>query len=232
MNWKQIFTSSVGKKLIMGATGIFLISFLVVHAGINALIFFNDGGESFNNGAHFMGTNILIRTAEIGLMLGLLVHIYQGLALTLQNRKLRPVGYAVNTDPKGSSWYSRSMGLLGTLLLLFLILHFIHFWVPSRFGGLEETTLTGVDYNNKQVHNLYQRMLDIFAQWWVVVIYVLGCISLGYHLLHGFASAFKTLGFNNNKLAPLINTTGIAFSVIITLVFASMPIAMYFKWVS
>src|ERR1700740_221135 len=136
MTWKSFFTSSIGKKFIMGLTGLFLITFLIVHCSINAMIFFNDGGQTFNHWAHFMGTNLIVRTMEIGLFAGLLLHIVQGLILWSQNSKARPVKYAVNDANSNSKWYSRSMGLLGTLLLLFLVIHLYHFWTPSRFGGM------------------------------------------------------------------------------------------------
>ena len=116
MKWSEFFTSSVGKKLVMAFTGLFLISFLVVHAGINACIWadlkiFNpdDNGEMFNKAAHFMGASYVIRIMEIGLFAGLLLHIYQGYVLTLQNQRTRSIGYAVSMGNKGSKWYSRSI---------------------------------------------------------------------------------------------------------------------------
>src|SRR5712672_2816938 len=93
MTWRHFFTSSIGKKIIMGLTGFFLISFLIVHCSINAMIFFNDGGETFNHWAHFMGSNLIIRIMEIGLFVGLLLHIVQGLVLWAKNAKTRPVTY-------------------------------------------------------------------------------------------------------------------------------------------
>ncbi len=236
MTWKLFFTSSIGKKFAMGLTGLFLITFLIVHCSINAMIFFNDGGQTFNHWGHFMGTNLIIRIMEIGLFAGLLLHIVQGLVLWYQNRKARPVKYAVYDAGSNSTWYSRSMGLLGTLLLLFLIMHIYHFWVPSRFGGmagihsLEEITLT--DYNNQPVHNLYAEMQTVFQNNLpVVVLYVLGVISLGWHLLHGFQSAFQTLGINHKRYTPIIKNSGAVFSIIVPLIFALMPVAFYLNWI-
>jgi len=103
----------------MSLTGIFLISFLVVHVGINACIWANDGGQMFNLASHYMATTIVIRIVEVGLFAGLLLHIVQGLVVEIQNRSKRKTGYAVPMGNKGSKWYSRSMGLLGTLLLFF-----------------------------------------------------------------------------------------------------------------
>src|SRR5437868_15372169 len=107
MTWKHFFTSSLGKKFTMGLTGLFLITFLIVHCGLNAMIFFNDGGETFNHWAHFMGSNLIVRTMEIGLFVFLLLHIVQGLILWGQNNKARPVKYAVNNASSNSTWYSR-----------------------------------------------------------------------------------------------------------------------------
>jgi succinate dehydrogenase / fumarate reductase cytochrome b subunit len=236
MTSKQFFTSSIGKKITMGLTGFFLISFLIVHCSINAMIFFNDGGQTSNHWGHFMGSNLLIRTAEIGLFVFLLIHIIQGLLLWKQNRSARPVKYIVTKPNENSKWYSRSMGLLGTLILIFLILHLYHFWTPSRFGGianvraLEETTLS--DYNNQPVHDLFKEMLLVFQNnLLVVIVYVLGVISLCWHLLHGFQSAFQTFGWNHKKYTPLIKSLGVGYSIIICLLFAMMPIAIYLHWI-
>src|ERR1700761_2247526 len=131
-----LFKSSIGKKFLMGLTGFFLISFLIVHASINAMIWFNDGGVTFNKYAHFMGTNLIIRTMEIGLFAGLLLHVVDGLWLYAKNRAARPVKYAYNNESANSPWYSRSMAILGTLILLFLVIHLGNFWVKTRFTGV------------------------------------------------------------------------------------------------
>ncbi len=217
-----LFNSSIGQKLVMGATGLFLISFLLVHCGVNACIFVNDGGELFNSAAEFMGENFFIRTAEIGLFLGLILHIVQGLKLTASNNTKRKVKYGVQAASANSTWYSRSMGLLGTLLLLFLILHLKHFWVVSRF----------TDHITSGQETLFQEMKEVFESPFVVIVYVLGCISLAYHLLHGFWSAFQTLGINHKSYTPMIKSIGAGFAVLIPLIFALMPIAMHFGWIS
>ena len=221
----------------MGLTGFFLISFLIVHCIINSMIFFNDGGETFNHWAHFMGSNLIIRTMEIGLFAFLILHIIQGLMLWAQNKSARPVKYAVNKAEKNSKWYSRSMGLLGTLILMFLILHLYHFWTPSRLGGigsvheLEPVTLSG--YAGQEVHNLYKEMLVVFHEnLLVVIIYVLGVCSLFWHLLHGFQSAFQTFGINHKRYTPIIKGLGVIYSTVICILFALMPIAMYMDWIN
>ena len=227
MKWSELFTSSVGKKFVMGLTGISLIAFLVVHVGINACIWAGDGGEMFNKAANFMGSTVVIRILEVGLFAGIFLHLIQGLMLEFQNRSKRSVGYQVPMGNKGSKWYSRSMGLLGTIILLFLIIHWKQFWIPSRFLEIPEATYG----SNAPIHDLFSVMKDTFTQAWVVIVYVLACISLAYHLLHGFQSAFRSLGVYNNRYLRLINGVGIGFSIIVPLAFAMMPISMYFNWV-
>jgi succinate dehydrogenase / fumarate reductase, cytochrome b subunit len=208
----------------MGLTGLFLISFLVIHCLLNSFIFFNDGGLLFNEGAKFMAENPLIRIMEYVLFIGLVWHMLQSLILTIDNNKARPVKYAMNSGNANSKWYSRSMGVLGSLLLLFLVVHLANFWVKSRFTGLP-----GTDSNGNE--NLYMVMQEVFRIGYFVAIYVLGCIALAYHLLHGFPSAFQTLGLNHPKYNRLILVTGAIFSVAIPLIFALMPLSMYFGWV-
>lgn len=206
----------------MGITGLFLISFLIVHCSVNALIFLNDGGETFNEVAEFMGSNIIIRTMEIVLFIGIIWHIIQALILTRDNQKARPVKYAVQPGNANSSWYSRWMGLLGTLILIFLIIHLKHFWVLSRF----------TDHITSGEETLYGEMKEVFENPLVVIVYVAAMFSLAYHLLHGFQSAFQSLGLNHKTYTPVIKTLGIWFSIIVPLVFALMPIAVHFGFVN
>ena len=213
----SMFKSSLGKKLVMGITGLFLISFLMVHCFLNSLIFINDGGETFNLGAEFMAKNWLIRAMEIVLFGGLLWHIIQAAILTRQNNKARPVAYAASNPSANSKWYSRSMGLLGTILLIFLIIHLRHFWVVSRF----------TDEITSGRETLFNEMKEVFSQLWVVVLYCLAMVSLGYHLLHGFKSAFQTLGWNHVKYNAIIEKTGMIISIVLPVLFAAMPIAIY-----
>lgn len=212
-----IFKTSIGKKFFMGITGLFLISFLIIHASINAMIWYNDGGATFSHWGHFMGTNPIIRTLEIGLVIGFLVHIVDGLLLWKANHEARPVKYKYNKPSANSKWYSRSMGILGTLILLFLIMHTAHFWIPNRAN----------QFAHGEELPLYSMMLEIFQNPLIVVLYVLGCFSLFWHLLHGFKSAFQSLGLNHAKYNKAIEVTGIAFSVIVPLIFALMPITIY-----
>lgn len=237
MKWSEFFTSSIGKKFVMGLTGLFLISFLVVHVGVNACIWANDNGEMFNKAAHFMGAAIVIRILEVGLFIGFIIHIVQGLVLEIQNRRKRGIAYKAKAKMANSTstWYSRSMGLLGTLILLFLIMHLYHFWTPSRFGGIGSIPeLQPVSYENgKEIHNLYAAILGVFQDNLpIVILYVAGCFSLAWHLMHGFQSAFRSVGLHSNRYLKIARSAGIVFSVVVPLTFAMMPISVYLGWIS
>lgn len=235
MNWSHLFTSTIGKKIVVAVTGLFLVSFLVIHVGINSCVFKDlfvpdDNGDMFNRAADFMARTVVIRIMEYVLFAGFFIHIIQGLVVEFQNRAKRKIGYEINMGNRGSKWYSRSMGLLGTILLIFLIIHWLHFWVPARFThvGLEEPLLMS---NGRVSHNMFQLMKETFAHWWVVILYVVGCISLAWHLMHGFQSAFRTLGLHNKKYLNLVNSIGVGFSIIVPLLFALMPLSFKFGWI-
>jgi succinate dehydrogenase / fumarate reductase cytochrome b subunit len=221
MTWKEYFTSSIGRKLVMAITGLSLIVFLIVHGTINGMIFFNDHGKMFNQYAHFLSHNWLIRLAEVGLFAGFILHIVQGFILTYQNNQRRPVKYAVNPGNATSKWYSRSMGVLGSLLLIFLVIHLGHFWVGTKAS----LYITGEE------HNLYEEMRVVFSNLGVVIVYLVGVVALCWHLIHGFTSAFQTLGVNSKKYNPIIRNVGIAYSLMVCIAFALMPLAFYFEWI-
>ena len=222
MNWfTKTFSSTVGRKIVMSVTGLFLCSFLVVHLIGNLQLFRNDGGEAFNIYSDFMAHNGIIRFMEIILVLGFLFHIYDALVLTRRNKAARPVAYANSHPEENSSWASRNMGLLGTVILVFLIIHLWNFFVPARFGGLEAVP-------DKDYDNLYNEIVLAFQNPIYVAIYVISMIALAYHLIHGFQSAFQTLGLDHKKYTPFIQKFGVAFSILICLGFASIPLYFFF----
>ena len=222
MTWKEYFTSSLGKKLVMALTGISLILFLIVHAGANSCIFLNDNGETFNSVGHFLSHNWIVRFLELGLFAGIILHVIQGLMLWSQNNATRPVKYAVNAGNATSKWYSRSMGLLGTLILIFLVVHLSHFWFGTKMA---------IYAHGDAEHNLYEEMKTAFQNEWIVIVYILGVISLGWHLVHGFSSSFQTLGINSPKYNGIIRNVGYVYTLIICLAFIAMPLAFYFGWI-
>ena len=220
MTWKQLFTSSIGKKILMGLTGFFLIIYLIVHASINAMIFYDDAGEKFNAVASFMLHNYFVRFLEIGLFATFILHIIQGLLLWKQNRSARKINYIKQKFPGEIKWYSRYMGWLGTFLLLFLIMHLYHFWASTKHEL----------YFNGPVIDLYQEMKIIFTNPVWFTLYMIGLVSLLFHLLHGFQSAFQTFGINHRRWTPIIKGIGIFYSVAICILFAMMPISFMAGW--
>jgi len=224
-NWLvDMLTSTLGRKLIMALTGLFLILFLIVHLIGNLQLLKGDNGEAFNRYADFMGHNPLIQTISIGNFFFIALHIITSILLTLKNRAARPVEYAYSNMGKSSSWASRNMMLLGTIVLIFLVVHLQAFWAKSKFGDLGSTTLDG-----KSVHNLYEATQIAFAEAWIVVLYVLSMIGLAFHLFHGFQSSFQTLGLNHKKYSPIIHHIGVAFAVFVPVAYASIPVLMFLK---
>ena len=215
---ENFIRSSIGKKIIVGLTGLFLITFMVVHVGINSTILLNDNGETFNKAAYFMSHNWLIRVMEIVLLAGILLHISMTLKLHFENKSKRPVSYAVTDGKANSKWYSRSMTLLGTLLLIFLVIHMSDFWLHTK----KALYITG------EKENSYNEVKEALSNPILLIIYLAGFISLGYHLLHGFPSAFQTLGLNHKKYTPVIKFIGTAFSIIVPGLFAAIALALFF----
>lgn len=220
MTWKQLFTSSIGKKFLMGATGFFLIIFLIVHASINSMIFYDDGGVKFDAAASFMLHNYFIRFIELGLFAVFILHIVQGLLLWKQNLGARKIKYEKQNFPREIKWYSRYMGWLGTFLLLFLVMHLSHFWASTK----NELYFQGDPVN------LYDKMRDIFTNPLWFTLYMIGLASLLFHLLHGFQSAFQTFGINHKRWSPIVRGIGVFYSIAICILFAMMPIAFMAGW--
>ena len=230
MSWITNFLkSSIGKKLVMSLTGLFLILFLLIHLIGNLQLLMPDEGKAFNIYADFMSGNPLIKVVSLGLYAGILLHAIQGILIAVENRKAKGRKYAVNTGDNGS-WASKSMALLGLLILFFLCVHMGDFWVKIRFtDALEMVSYPELDH---EVQNVYKRVNLAFANVWIVVIYMIGLLALALHLLHGFQSAFTTLGLQHKKYSPLIKMVGVAYSVLIPIGFALIPLYMFFSHLS
>ena len=254
---KQTFNSSLGRKLIMALTGLFLCTFIIVHLGGNLLLFSNDNGFGFNVYANFLTHFPPIEVIAYLLYLCILVHTIYAIILVIRNRRSRPVGYAV--QPKSdASWSSKNMGLLGSILFLFIIIHMSDFWFgyhnDKNMGFKEYRTnlntgkTTEVDYNPGyaeftksvsvindveivRVKDLHARVVRTFSHLWYVLFYVIAMGTLSFHLLHGFQSAFRTLGWVHRKYTPIIYFAGTwFFAVIIPLAFALMPVYYFFAY--
>ncbi len=225
MNWiVGFFQSSLGKKIIMSLTGLFLCLFLVVHLIGNLQLIKGDAGEAFNIYGYFMTHNPLIKVISYSLYLFILIHTIQGLILTFLNRGARKTNYSRKHDSK-TSFGARNMALLGTLILIFLSVHMGDFWWKMHNDQLVNVTYAG----HENIPNLYLRVSEAFDQWWIVLFYVFGMVVLAYHLHHGFQSAFQTLGINHPKYTPLIKFVGLAFCILIPLGFATIPIIHFFS---
>jgi succinate dehydrogenase / fumarate reductase, cytochrome b subunit len=209
----------------MAITGLFLISFLVVHLAGNFLLFQNDQGRAFNEYTVMMTTNPLIRIAEIVLVLGFLIHIILSVKITSKNTSSRPVGYAVNKVNETASIYSRNMGITGSIILIFLILHLKTFWFEYKFGAVPAVTYE----DGIVMKNMFAAVEEAFSQWWYVLLYLVSMVLLGGHLNHGFQSAFRSVGLNNKRWAPNITRFGTGVAVVIALGFSSMPIIFYLR---
>lgn len=219
---KGFFKSSIGKKLIMSISGLFLIVFLLVHLGLNSLLLFDSSGELFNTAANFMGTNPLMKVMEPMLALGFVLHIFYGVVLEIQNRMARGSSkYAKFDQSKSSKWASRNMIYLGVAILAFLVIHILNFLIPIKTGCdiLKEVTINGV-----HMHDTYTQVTNLFEFWYYDLIYVIGAIALGMHLKHAFWSAFQTIGFSNDKWRVRLNVIGTIYAVIVAGGFAIIPI--------
>jgi succinate dehydrogenase / fumarate reductase cytochrome b subunit len=253
MNWLTSFLqSSIGRKLLMALTGLFLCAFLLVHLIGNLQLFKHDHGLAFNTYAVFMTSNPFIKFTSYGLYATIIFHAFWGLYLVYLNKKARPQTYAMVDGKANSSWASRSMGLLGTIILAFIVTHMADFWAEYKFGEVPyvqyqqdlntldvtcvptdaidskmiQFTSNNVEYTI--VKDLNKEVVEAFKEWWLVALYVVAMIAISFHLVHGFKSAFQTMGFNHTKYNGLIRFIGIyVFGIIVPILFAAMPIYFF-----
>lgn len=224
MSWIiKLLTSTLGKKLLMSLTGLFLISFLTVHLMGNLAVFKGDGGLAFNAYAAFMSTNPLIGTVSYLLYAGILLHVFVAIILYSRNKAARPVGYKSQNGAANSSWESRSMTLLGILILAFILLHLKDFWWQYKHGGGFEFA---TDANGNR--DIYALVLHEFKEVFSLLAYLVGLVALFFHLKHGFQSAFQTLGLEHRKYTPIIKGLGLLYAIFVPLGFALMPVYVFF----
>ncbi|MGY5845803.1 succinate dehydrogenase cytochrome b subunit [Salegentibacter sp. HM20] len=228
-----LLKSSLAKKYWMAFTGLFLCTFLVGHllGNLQLLQPMGDAArDQFNEYALFMTTNPAVMVLSYVTYLSIIFHAIDGIVLTIQNRKARPQKY-VNFKPSANTkWQSRNMAFLGTIILVFIIIHMQMFWAQMKFGGLDDTIYTTA--SGAQVKDLYTLTIQSFQDpeyglIWVGV-YVLSMLAIAFHLLHGFASGFQSLGVNHPKYNGFIRKFGYAFAILIPLAFAIIPIYIHF----
>lgn len=219
----RFLSSSIGKKLLMSLSGLFLLSFLLVHLTVNSMILFDSSGDLFNRAAHFMSTNPIIRIVEPILAIGFILHIIYAVILTIHSLYTRPVGYDTQKPGNNSSWPSRNMFVLGLVILTFLVIHIANFFWKIKFTGHD--LLTEVTINGEHMENAYALVTSYFIEWWwIVIVYLIGSIALGFHLYHAIWSAFQTLGWSNSIWRRRLTWFGLAVSVVIAGGFALIPL--------
>ena len=219
----NIFNSSIGKKLMMALAGLFLATFLLVHLGINLTLIIFEDPRIFNIAAHFMASNILIKIFEIVLFGGILLHIIYGLIVQVLNWIARPIGYKVS-NPAQTSFFSKFMIHTALIILVFLVIHLFDFYFKAKFGHGHVAEIT---YNGKLYHDLGTMVIEKFQILWVVISYIAFFLFLGFHLLHGFGSAFQTLGLNHKLYTPVIKSLGYLYTFIVVAGFIVIPLWIY-----
>lgn len=271
-----ILKSSLAKKYWMSLTGLFLCLFLVGHLAGNLQLIFSDASH-FNEYALFMTTNPVVKILSYVTYISILFHAVDGILLTIQNRKARPIKYAKENAAANTVWASRNMAVLGTLILIFIVTHMVNFWAVMHFDEKMPLQTTQVDYQGQKYDfyittspgkdryipaNLEQTGLEIRnrTEFWdkagnlkiaegykdlhkvtfaffkdpkfgliATILYVISMIVLAFHLSHGFASAFQSLGANNPKYNGLIKGFGKGFSIIVPFLFAIIPVYIHFS---
>lgn len=224
MSWfTHTISSSIGRKLVMSLTGIFLVLFLAEHLIGNILLLSNDQGLAFNEYAHFMRHNVLIQVGEVVLFAGILFHVVEGIVLMRKNKKARPVGYSANKS-KVLNWASRYMGPFGVIILIFLIIHLNNFFRYKYWPGTEVSYVAGTE-----ILDMASLVYRVFANPLEVWFYVVAMLIVSFHLWHGFESSFQTLGLNNRKYTPVIRFLGRSFAIVVPLGLALIPLVIYFK---
>ncbi|BBA17395.1 succinate dehydrogenase cytochrome b subunit [Blattabacterium cuenoti] len=215
VNHCNFFQSSIGKKVVMATTGIFLMIFLLLHLSVNLFLF--SGEKAFNDAVFFMRKNIFIRMMEYVLAIGFIIHISLGIKLHLENRKRKGVmDYAINSYSSNSSFSSRTMVYTGILILCFLILHLVNFMIPMKYN---------------HIHSIsdYSIVISLFKNPFYTLIYVFSFLILGIHLNHGFQSSFQSFGLSNEKRIVWIQRLGSLYFWLICSGFSIIAIWFFFN---
>lgn len=268
-----ILKSSLAKKYWMALTGLFLCLFLSGHLAGNLQLIFSDALH-FNQYALFMTTNPAVKILSYLTYISIIFHAIDGIMLTFQNKAARPIAYAKNNPSANSSFSSRNMAVLGTVILVFIVTHMVNFWAVMHFDekmpiqsitidnqGMKQEFYLTTDGGYLPKEQVDQKMVVIknrteffdakadvkikegykdlhkitFAFFkdpkfglLATILYVISMLVLAFHLLHGFQSAFQTLGANNPKYTPGIKLFGKAFAIIVPFLFAIIPVYIHF----
>ncbi len=218
-----LFSSSIGRKVTMSLSGLFLILFLIVHLLGNLQLLNDDGGMEFNKYTYFMTHNPLIKSISYLLYFTILLHSVQGIIMALENKKAKGKSYKIQKNI-GRSIFARYMMHLGIIIFIFLAIHLYQFWLQMKLGNVPMIQYSGSEQFYK---DLYTPVLTVFKNPGFVLFYIFCMIILSFHLLHGFESAFQSLGIHHNKYSPLIHWLGILYSICIPLGFSIIPVYIY-----
>ncbi|HHH52730.1 MAG TPA: succinate dehydrogenase cytochrome b subunit [Bacteroidetes bacterium] len=211
------------RKIFMSLTGLFIAFFLIIHllGNLQLLLPYDRAHLQYNWYSHLLSHNIIIEIIAYILYFTLIVHILDALLITLENRKSNGKGLKVDNRGVNSSWFSRNMGVLGVIILLFLVLHLKDYWYMYKFND--------IPLDEKGNKDIFIIVYQSFKEWWYVLLYVIAFFALGFHLAHGIWSAFRTLGVYNKWYIKLTKYLGIAFAILLSLGFALIPIIIYLK---
>lgn len=220
------FKSSIGRKIAMALSAFFLMFFLIIHLSVNITSLFSE--DVFNDFSHFMGTNPLVQFAlQPVLIFGVVFHFVMGFVLEYRNRRAIGVSYAKNKGSANSTWMSRNMLLSGAVILAFLVLHFIDFWIPEMNVKYIQGDMSGLLADGESFR-YYEELVHKFENPLRVGAYVIAFILLALHLLHGFTSAFQSVGITAGRKKFLMNL-GAAYSILIPLGFIIIALFHHFN---
>lgn len=221
-----ILNSSIGRKFAMALSALFLMIFLLQHFIINLTSVFS--ADAFNNLSHFMGTNPLIQyLMQPVLIFGVIFHFVMGFVLEIRNKNARHIKYYKNNGAANSTWMSRNMIYSGLFILIFLIIHFLDFWIPEINTKYIQGDMSGL-LTDGETYRYFEELQHKFVPFWRVALYCLGFVFLALHLLHGFDSAFQSVGANN-KYTKGLKGFGKAYAIVIPVGFIVIALFHHFN---
>lgn len=224
----NFISSSIGKKLILSLSGLFLITFLLIH--LTANLFLLGGSEAFNLAVHFMDTNPIIQIMQPLLAIGFFIHILYGVIIQIQNWKATPVKYKMVNQKESSKWSARNMIWLGLFIFAFLFIHIGNYFYVMKFGEMGEFTAS----NGEKMHDAYTLVTSLFTDgsfgMIYSAIYIIGFVALGLHLNHAFWSAFQTIGWSNDVWRKRLSVIGTLYAIVIAVGFSIIP--LYFLFIN
>lgn len=215
----NMFSTSIGKKIVMSLSGLFVILFLLVHLVANLFVF--AGADAYNAMCHFMDTNPLIKIMVPVLAFGFAIHIIYAFILTLHNKKARPISYDVKDLKNSSTWASRNMFVLGVIIICGLGLHLVDFWSKMQM----QTLILGI-HDGLEIP--YEILVEKFTNPLYVAIYIVWIIALWFHLTHGFWSAFQSIGLCNNIWIKRWKCLAKLYAFVVALGFIAIPLFIFF----